>query len=369
MDVIKNKKQVLWILPNYNFYNIQRLNLLTIYFDILVIAGKQNDKLGFKSDNVRSIAPVIYSKKYKDSFGKSFHTIKLILSNLNGKDFVYLAVEKKNLLLLLIILFYRFITRSKFELFSYNHFALKSKKKVLAKVDVWLTKFFYRKIDRVIFYTEESCKRAVKMKMINKNKAYWANNTIDTTEVDKYYQFELPPKHEQRILFIGRLITSKRIDDLIAYYEALHRHLPNLYLDIIGDGPEGATVNKAIKHSKNIIWHGTLVDEAKIAPVMARASIVFVPGLSGLSINHALAYGRPYITLAADKHGPEISYLNHNENGYLLQGDFKENIKVIANLLNNNNKLEQFSYNAMKKGKQLSVDTWVQQIKQSLANA
>lgn len=360
---------VLWLAPAFNHYKARFLNHLAQDpgTELTILSGTGRDNMGDKELVENWDFELITVNVNKKNFGKSKEVKKQLKLMFSNFDWVLVPAEKKNLLLFFYALKLRKQNKN-VRLFSYNHPVFKSGNGKTTFIDKLLTKWFYRKLDRVIFYTEQSCEWALKHKFVTKNKAYWANNTIDNTEIEKYYSFQLPSE-TPTIVFIGRLIASKRIKDLVAYYKALKVELQNLKLEIIGDGPELMHVKTTIDADKDIIWHGTLVDEAKIAPVMARASIVFVPGLSGLSINHALAYGRPYITLAADKHGPEISYLNHNENGYLLQGDFKENIKVIANLLNNNNKLEQFSYNAMKKGKQLSVDTWVQQIKQSLANA
>nr|WP_321231927.1 glycosyltransferase family 4 protein [uncultured Psychroserpens sp.] len=360
------KKQILWILPNYNFYNIQRLNLLNSFFDILVIAGKRNDKLGFKSENVVSKSEVIYANKHKESFGRSFQVVKLIVNNLKGKDFIYLAVEKKNFFLLLIVLLYRFFFNSKLQIFSYNHLSLKSGNSHMTNINKWLTKFYFKKLDRIIFYTQESCELAIERKMIDARKAYWANNTIDTIEVKKHYSFVSPPSKISSILFIGRLISSKRIADLIKYFDALSQTLPDLKLEIIGDGPDRTIVEEAIIKNNNIIWHGAIIDEVLIAPIMSRNSVVFIPGLSGLSINHAFAYGRAYITLEADKHGPEISYIKHGENGYILDGDFEENIIKFSNLLQDKEKLNAFCLNAKSKGEDLSVEKWVEQIKSSL---
>lgn len=360
------KKQILWILPNYNFYNIQRLNLLNSYFDILVIAGKHNVKLGFESENIVSKSKVIYANKHKESFGQSFQVVKFILNNLKGKDFVYIAVEKKNFLLLLIVLIYKFLFNSKFQIFSYNHLSMKSGYSWMSSIDKWLTKFYFKKLDRIIFYTQESCELAIERKMIISKNAYWANNTIDTTEVKKHYTYVSPPTEFLSILFIGRLIPTKRIGDLIKYFEALSDVLNDLKLEIIGNGPDNKIVEEAVLQNKNITWHGTLVDEAKIAPIMKRASLVFVPGLSGLSINHAFAYGRPYITLQADKHGPELNYIDDGKNGYVLDGDFESNLNTIKDLLTDPIKLKQFCNNARLKGNYLSVQNWVNQIKASL---
>jgi hypothetical protein len=93
---------------------------------------------------------------------------------------------------------------------------------------------------------------------------------------------------------------------------------------------------------------------------------VFIPGHSGLSINHAFAYGRPYVTLQGPSHAPELEYIDQGVNGFVLDGDFDSNIETINNLLLNRTILETFCDNAKSKGEYLSVEKWVNQLKLSL---
>ena len=91
---------------------------------------------------------------------------------------------------------------------------------------------------------------------------------------------------------------------------------------------------------------------------MKRASIIFVPGLSGLSINHAFAYGRPYATCNSERHGPEISHLKNGINGFII-GD---NFKIIEDFLYNRKKIEEFCYSANKTSKEISIDFWLNEL-------
>ena len=51
--------------------------------------------------------------------------------------------------------------------------------------------------------------------------------------------------------------------------------------DIIGDGPESSIVRKRMVDNSWVHWHGAIIDESLIAPIIASAHLVFVPGLSG----------------------------------------------------------------------------------------
>lgn len=358
---------VLWLAPNFNHYKARFLNHLAEETDVelTILSGTGRTKMGdleLEEDWSFEHRRLNVSKK---EFGNSKlvkNELKSIFANF---DWVLIPAEKKNLPLFLYAMKLRKENKA-VRLFSYNHAQLKSKNSLYSLIDRKLTKFFNTNLDRVIFYSQEACESAIETRLVVSEKAYWANNTVDNTKIDKYYTCQLPPEETQTILFIGRLIPSKRIADLITYYKSLKQKHQNLKLEIIGDGPDYTIVEEAIKADSNITWHGTLVDEADIAPIMMRTSLVFIPGLSGLSINHAFAYCKPYITLEADKHGPEISYLKDGENGYILNGNSEDNVEKISNLLADRDLLISFCSMAKEKSEYLSVNNWVQQIKTSL---
>ncbi|MDA9876008.1 glycosyltransferase family 4 protein [Flavobacteriaceae bacterium] len=359
--------KILWLAPVLNHYKARFLNHLANVEEVnlTVLSGSGRTGSGDKElqdnwgfETVRVAVP-------KSKFGLSNKVRKTLKSNFENHDWVLIPAEKKNLLMFLYAMFLR-LRHKRTKLFSYNHQFTKPKSGNVKGIDLYITRFFFKHLDRVIFYTEDSCEKAIRAKLIIPEKAFWANNTIDTQEVDKFYNFTLPPEKPITILFIGRLIPSKRIKDVISYYKALKTKFQHLKLDIIGDGPEQSVVKNAIHKDINIKWHGTLVDESKIAPIMKNTSLVFIAGLSGLSINHAFAYGRPYFTLKADKHGPEISYLNRGENGYILEDRFEEDVKLLTSIIEDREKLVLLCNNANKKGKELSVQKWVNQLKSSL---
>lgn len=359
--------KILWLSPSFNHYKARFLNHLGKEKDIelTILSGMGRTQMGDQELDGNWTFKHIKIDVSKKDFGKSKIVRKELKTIFNEYDWVLIPAEKKNLPLFLYALYLRLLHK-KTKLFSYNHPILKSKGNQSSLFDRLLTKFYYKKLDRVVFYTEKSHQWAISNKFIRFEKAFWANNTIDNTEVNKNYGFRVPPKDVQSLLFIGRLIPSKRIADAIHYFSLLKEQHKNLKLEIIGDGPDRAIVEDAIKKEKDITWHGTLVNEVDIAPIMARSSFVFIPGLSGLSINHAFAYGRPYITLKAVKHGPEISYLKNDINGLLLNDKSEEILKAISDLLNDKVKLDQLCINAKAKAEELTVEKWVQQIKNSL---
>jgi len=367
---MKKKLKTLWLAPNLNHYKARFLNHLANESDVdlTILSGTGRNQMGdleliqdWGFQHVKVNVP-------KKTFGNSKIVKEQLATIFNQFDWVLIPAEKKNLLLFLFALKLRKKNTS-VRLFSYNHPTLKSKNGKITILDKLITKFYYKKLDRVIFYTESSCKWAVKSNLIKQQKAFWANNTVDNTEIDKYYSYQLPPENKPKILFIGRLIASKRIEDLIIYYNQLKLNMSNLTLDIIGDGPENELVRDIVISDKSITWHGAIVDEAKIAPIMKESSLVFVPGHSGLSINHAFAYGRPYITIEGPSHAPEISYIQQGLNGYVLKNNLEFNINIFKKILTDNNVLKKLCNKAKLDGEYLSVQRWSNQFIESLKDA
>ncbi len=78
--------------------------------------------------------------------------------------------------------------------------------------------------------------------------------------------------------------------------------ITNLELDIVGDGPEESTLKSLAKGVEGIHFHGAQNQEEILSNYFEQCSLVFIPGHTGLSINHAFLYGRGYITLDVEKH-------------------------------------------------------------------
>ena len=361
--------RILWLAPSFNHYKARFLNRLAQEqdVDLTILAGTGRQGQGDLDLDENWSFNFQQLSVSKAKFGGSKEVRHYIKNNLSAFDWILIPAEKKNLLLFMFSMRLRKKHKSSVKLFSYNHPLLKSKRGRFKAIDRELTKFFYKHLDAVIFYTEASYHLAIEQKLINPKKAFWANNTIDTKEIEAHYSFVLPPKDKLTLLFIGRLIPSKRIDWFLEYTAQLETQLKHdIFIEIIGDGPDRHYVETAIQQRENITWHGAIVDEERISPIMSRSSLVFMPGLSGLSVNHALSYGRPYATLEAERHGPEISYLKHNENGFILSENTAEANATLIPFLSNRAHIEAFCKQAKKDSETISIDLWIEKMKSNL---
>lgn len=350
--------KLLWIAPSLNFYKARFLNLLSKELELFVVAGKLHTKDGHAPLDEQLQFKVIKVNAVERQFSWNpwviFKTIKAIRKE--RPDKVLMPAEKKHLPLIMVIVALK--PWLGIELISYNHSHLRSNKS--KTLDFFLSRRVFSWYDTLVFYTEHCYDFAMKNHLVNKNKAHWVSNTLDDSEIKSLYTFKDPPTKNMGLCFIGRLVEKKRLDILFIYFKALSQDFPNLMLHIIGDGPLAAMVQAESKSDPNIIWYGSLTNEKELSKIFAQSALVFVPGHSGLSINHAFFYGRPYVTIKSTTQPPEFNYIQDNVNGLVLHyGQDTQNLQRLKELLAHPKKLQNFCEEAYAQGKQLSIENWV----------
>lgn len=324
--------------------------------DITVPAGAEMREKGHKRHREEEAFTRIDLNAAKENFHLTpavYFTLFQLVSR-QKYDVVLMPLEKKHIPLIMFLFVLKLFFR--YKLVSYNHPSTRGSS-LGPSMDRFITKSLFALYDRVIFYTREGMDLAVDSKFLPLGKAFFANNTLDTEGIWKHYEFEINRSAAKVILFIGRLIANKRLDLLFKYFEQLKKSLPGVRLNIIGDGPEAPKVKLAVENDDSITWQGAVVDEVEIARHMRAAHLVFVPGWSGLSIVHALCYGKPYVTIAGP-HPPEIDYLRDGENGLILRGDIIEDCARITELLTDQDNYDKMCRAAFDKAKELSVEEW-----------
>lgn len=107
-------------------------------------------------------------------------------------------------------------------------------------------------------------------------------------------KIELQNASEIRILFVGRLITLKGTEDLIKAFSFFSVGRRDLFLDVVGDGPEKEALQKLVGElqlEQSVIFHGYQKD---VASFYEKAHIFVLPshteGLP-LSLLEAMSFG------------------------------------------------------------------------------
>jgi glycosyltransferase involved in cell wall biosynthesis len=88
-----------------------------------------------------------------------------------------------------------------------------------------------------------------------------------------------PTNRSKKLLYVGRLVSDKGVDDLIIAFVQLLTKYPTLSLTIVGDGEERIKIEELVNHyqlQSNIELTGTLKNEV-LASVMNAHEVLVVP--------------------------------------------------------------------------------------------
>jgi glycosyltransferase involved in cell wall biosynthesis len=102
--------------------------------------------------------------------------------------------------------------------------------------------------------------------------------------------------------------------------ERIHAAEPAFRMVVIGDGPARPELERLIGDKTWIRWLGAQTGATR-AGWFRLATALITPGAVGLHVLDAFAAGVPLFTTGSAPHGPEIDYLEHGRNGFVLGDD------------------------------------------------
>jgi glycosyltransferase involved in cell wall biosynthesis len=144
----------------------------------------------------------------------------------------------------------------------------------------------------------------------------------------------MPAPDPARILHVGRLVKWKRIDLLIEAVAILAGRHEGVELCIIGSGPEEPYLKELAqkKTAGAVKFLGGIYDPEQLAGEFMASGIYVLAGMGGLSINEAMAYGKPVICSRCD--GTERDLVKDGFNGFFFkEGDVADLAAKIEVLL------------------------------------
>jgi phosphatidylinositol alpha-1,6-mannosyltransferase len=129
------------------------------------------------------------------------------------------------------------------------------------------------------------------------------------------------------VLFVGRLVKSKGVDDLVAAFKEVHGRIPDAKLVVVGDGPERRALEQLVESSgmrTSVRFTGVLRGE-RLESEYQNCAVVVLPSKSvpgevvtetfGFSLVEGAMHGKPLV--GSDQGGiPEI--IANNYNGILV---------------------------------------------------
>jgi glycosyltransferase involved in cell wall biosynthesis len=160
-----------------------------------------------------------------------------------------------------------------------------------------------------------------------------AQNALDTDAIEQQIShFEKIPdqnplinlkKNFKLILFIGALEKRKRVNNLITAVTRMNTefNIPSICL-VIGNGPDENWIKDQCTYQENkfVRFLGKHIDD--VVSYILISDLVVLPGQGGLSLNHALACGKPIIATIEGLVPFSTSvydYIEQGENGFVVK--------------------------------------------------
>lgn len=184
---------------------------------------------------------------------------------------------------------------------------------------VWrsrLRQSFLKPLDAIIAYSQQGALEYTALGF-PAERVVVARNAVAPRPKNPF--IERPTKYNVRpgVLFVGRLQTRKRVDNLLHACAAMPEDLqPRLW--IVGDGPARAEYEKiAQKIYPQAEFTGAL-QGAELEAYFTAADVFVLPGTGGLAVQQAMCYSLPVVVAEAD--GTQND-LVRKENGWLIPPD------------------------------------------------
>lgn len=140
---------------------------------------------------------------------------------------------------------------------------------------------------------------------------------VDQAGVDRLRQ-DLVQGSPHVAVYVGGIYEHKRIPFLLAAADEIRKLIPDFHLVVIGAGAQAQLVKDAAASHDWIHYMGPKFGDEK-TELVRLAKAFLMPGLVGLAVLDAFAYGTPMVTTDLPYHSPEIDYLEDGVNGVMVR--------------------------------------------------
>jgi glycosyltransferase involved in cell wall biosynthesis len=265
------------------------------------------------------------SKEVKNSEGVLFN-FKNLLSHLKKIKPDYIIVSGFSIATLKVIWYT--LLRRKIKTIIWSGATKKRKEKKARKIFRSLVAQFF---NGFIAYGSQA-KDYLKHLGVDERKISIAINTVDTQFFSKQQTQAVKEKGDKFVLTaMGYLTKRKNFAPLIQLVKSFLKVVPNVHLQIIGDGPERETLEKLAKQSKveDLITFNGFKQKNEIPHFLYSTDVFLFQtnfDIWGLVLNEAMA--ARCCCLASINAGSTHDLIEHGENGYMV--DFEDQSKVLS---------------------------------------
>ncbi|MGA2111902.1 MAG: glycosyltransferase family 4 protein [Anaerolineales bacterium] len=197
---------------------------------------------------------------------------------------------------------------------------------------------YYAAFDSLVVYSRQAVREFDQIG-IPREKVHLAPNAVQSSTSEairsqlasdhslvRHWREQLGLGEGLTVLFVGRLQTRKRVDQLL---RASSRVQPCPQLLVVGDGPERKALEElASRLLPACKFLGDLRGE-ELGRCFAAADLLALPGTGGLAVQEAMLYGKPVAVAQAD--GSQLDLVRPGRNGWLLPASDENALTEVLN--------------------------------------
>jgi glycosyltransferase involved in cell wall biosynthesis len=315
-----------------DFYNELRRVLSENKIELLLLYGQPSRRDALKNDTTDIEWAVKVPSKIWE-FGRTELYWQPILSYLKDVDLVIVEQASKLLINYVLLLQYWLKVRKlafwghgkNFQEKSANRLGEWIKRRVSTRIHWW---FAYNEMSALVvremgFPPERitSVQNAIDTRALTQALENLTLKEIEKTRTDLNL-------HSANVgIYAGGLYPEKRLSFLLESLHLIRRQIPDFEMIFIGGGVDAPMVEQAAAQYSWIHYVGPKFDREKV-PYFAISKLFLMPGLVGLGILDTFALETPLVTTQIPLHSPEISYLQNDVNGLMV--DNASNPQVYA---------------------------------------
>jgi len=202
----------------------------------------------------------------------------------------------------------------------------------------WVKVVFFRLSHKLLVYGEHAKRIAIERGFRRDRVVVIYNSIRRFREIRKQLQIDqnLPTASSffddpltPVVISIGRLVSLKKLDQLIDAVGLLKDQGHAMNVLLVGDGPERAKLEDyAINRGVSIRFLGAVYDDNIVGSLISTCAVCVVPGRMGLTAMDSMGFGTPVVTHDDfSRHSPEFEAIRDGETGSFYESD---NVQSLA---------------------------------------
>lgn len=217
-------------------------------------------------------------------------------------------------------------------------------KSLLSRIAEWLT--LHMCVKKIITVSN-AMKQAIIEKGVPQEKVVVIYNAVDARALDKIPEKKID---KNTIMFIGRFVPHKHVDDLITAFSFVVKKIPDSKLLLVGNGPEEEKLRQMAKeyNLNEKVGFATSADKTASIGMLKSVSVLVLPSTrEGFGIVLAEAGAVEVPVIAYDLPAVREVVVN-NKTGILVEHNPQSLAEAIVAVLNNQKKAKMMGKTARK---------------------